>query len=199
MKMVSKHWVLLVMSLLLGPSVMAQVTGTINTDQGMEKYIPGTIVYIEHVDEDFPPPSKNPQMNQKGLMFVPRILPVVKGTTVDFLNSDDVLHNVFSPDACVDKFNLGTWPKNEIRSFTFKNEGCESVLLCNVHPEMEAFILVLQNPYFSVVDASGKFSIDQALSGKYILNVWNERLRAKAQEINIPASGRMDAAFFLKK
>ena len=91
-------------------------------------------------------------MDQKNLAFVPHVLPVVVGTTVDFLNSDQVLHNVFTPDKCAGKFNLGTWPKGETRSVKFDQTGCSPVMLCNVHPEMEGFVVVLQNPYAGVTD-----------------------------------------------
>ncbi|KKL67154.1 hypothetical protein LCGC14_2137840, partial [marine sediment metagenome] len=109
------------------------------------------------------------------------------------------LHNVFTPDACANKFNLGTWPKNEMRSFTYDKLGCESVLLCNVHPEMEAFVLVLQNPYFAVPDGSGNFRIDNVPPGRYTLKVWNDRLRAEEQEISVSNSGITDLQIHLEK
>jgi plastocyanin len=178
---------------------VAQIEGKVGTDPGKEKYLPNTVVYIDFVDKEINPPAINPKMNQKGLKFIPHVLPVVEGTTVDFLNSDDVLHNVFSPDACADKFNLGTWPKNEVRSFKYEKLGCESVLLCNVHPEMEAFVIVLQNPYFAVSDASGNFKIENVPPGNYTLKVWNERLRSKDQEISVAASGLKDLKIHLGK
>ena len=70
------------------------------------------VVYIEKIEsQTFPAPKEHALMDQKGLKFHPRVLPILAGTTVDFLNSDDVLHNVFCPDACAEKVNLGTWPK----------------------------------------------------------------------------------------
>lgn len=87
-------------------------------------------------------------MDQKGLTFVPHVLPILVGTTVDFKNSDDVLHNVFTPSKAGDRFDLGTWGKGQMKSFTFKKPG-EVVILCNVHPEMEAYIVVVETPYFA--------------------------------------------------
>ncbi len=79
------------------------------------------VVYIEKIEsQSFPAPKEHALMDQKGLKFHPHVLPILAGTTVDFLNSDDVLHNVFCPDGCADKVNLGTWPKGEKRSYTFK-------------------------------------------------------------------------------
>src|SRR5579859_5830247 len=69
------------------------------------------VVYVDMAGKVFPKPELHAKMNQKNLQFDPHVLPVIVGQTVDFLNSDSVLHNVFSPDACADRFNLGTWPQ----------------------------------------------------------------------------------------
>ena len=68
------------------------------------------------------PPRRPTPLDQRNLVFEPHVLPVLVGTTVDFLNSDAVQHNVFSPDACADKFNLGTWPKGQ-RALLHVQEG----------------------------------------------------------------------------
>ena len=54
---------------------------------------------------------------------------IQKSQAVDFLNSDSVLHNVFTPDSCADHFNLGTWPQGQTKNFTFK-KTCFAALLC---------------------------------------------------------------------
>lgn len=180
-------------------STFSQITGKIEVDPGKEKYLANNVIYIDHVDGNFSPPDTHPVMNQVGLQFKPYVLPLLLGTTLDFLNSDDVLHNVFSPDKCADKFNLGTWKKNEIRSHTYEKLGCESVLLCNVHPEMEAYVIVLQNPYFAVSDANGDFQIENVPAGKYTLKVWNERLSADDQEITVSTTGVSKLSFKLTR
>ncbi len=180
-------------------SSLSQIIGKVNTDVSKTKYKENTVVYIEHFDGNFAPPANNPVINQLGLKFLPHVLPVVVGTTVDFINSDDVLHNVFSPDSCADKFNLGTWPKNETNTYKYEKIGCESVLLCNVHPEMEAYVIVLQNPYFTVTDKEGNFNIENIPPGDYTLKVWNEKLKAKEEQITIPESGTIQVNFELIK
>jgi plastocyanin len=83
------------------------------------------VVYIDAIPgKSFEPPKEHAKMDQKNMTFIPHVLPILAGTAVDYLNSDDVLHNVFSPDKCAQKFNLGTWPKGQIRSYTFKEAGC---------------------------------------------------------------------------
>ncbi len=144
-----------------------EITGKVTAAK--KKYLPNAVIYIDSVKGDFKPPEKHPVMNQKNLVFQPHVLPILAGTTVDFLNSDDVAHNVFSPDESAGKFNLGTWPKGQIKSYTFEKRCknvCDAVLLCNVHPEMEAFVVMMQNPYFSTTDEEGNFSIASVPAGK---------------------------------
>ena len=158
------------------------------------------VIYIESVaGKTFAPPTKHAEFNQKNLMFQPHVLAVLAGTTVDFLNSDDVMHNVFSPDQCADKFNLGTWPKGQIRSFTFKNAGCQAVVLCNVHPEMEAYVVVTGTPYFAVSAKDGSFEIKDVPPGTYTLKIWHEKLKGKDQTITVPEKGDVTANFTITR
>lgn len=158
-----------------------------------------TVIYVERVEGEFEPPEVAPTMDQQGLTFIPHVLPVVKGTQVNFLNSDKVLHNVFSPDKCTNKFNLGTWPKGEVRSYTFEEEGCFAVLLCNVHPEMEAFILSLQNPYFFVTDKDGAYEINGLPAGSYQLVAWHEKLKSTSQTVEVTETGAVLIDFALRR
>ncbi|MBI4564376.1 MAG: hypothetical protein HY716_06755 [Planctomycetes bacterium] len=136
-----------------------------------------TLVYIEEIPgKEFKPPEKNPVMDQKDKVFVPRILPVLVGTTVDFVNSDDFEHNVFSPDG--ETYNLGNWGKGEKRSYTFKRPGAY-VQLCKLHPEMVGYVVVLKTPYFAIADDNGNFRISDIPPGTWKAKVWNERLKPK--------------------
>ena len=176
----------------------SQITGKVVTESGKTKYKANTVVYIENAAGNFSPPAKHPQMDQKNLTFIPRVLPVLAGSTVDFLNNDDVLHNVFCPDKC-SKFDLGSYGRGVVKSYKYDKIGCQSVVLCNVHPEMEAYIIVLQNPYFSVTDKDGNFSIKGVPAGKYTLCVWNEKLKSAPKQITVPPSGKLDIDFTLAK
>ena len=151
------------------------------------------VVYIEAVPgKTFAPPKDHAKIDQKNLVFLPHVLPVLVGTTVDFLNSDAVLHNVFSPDACCSKFNLGTWPQGQSRSYTFKNE-CIAALLCKVHPEMEGFVLAVPTPYFAVTRADGSFSIPNLPDGSYNVKVWHSKLKSIHKTVAV--AGATQAAF----
>ncbi len=154
------------------------------------------VVYVAAVPgKTFAPKGKS-QMNQQNMKFAPHVLPVLEGTTVEFLNSDTVTHNVFSPDACAPKFNLGTWPKGETKSHTFA-KPCFAAILCMIHPEMEAFVAVLPTPYFSVTDASGAYSIVDVPDGSYTVKVWHPKL--KPTEKAVVVKGATTADFELAK
>jgi plastocyanin len=179
-----------------GPGLAGTIKGKVTIPRA--RSLADIVVYVDKAPGEFPPPKQHPVMDQKNLTFVPHVQPVVVGTTVDFLNSDQVLHNVFSPDKCANKFNLGTWPKGEVRSFAFDKGGCTPVLLCNVHPEMEAFVVVLQNPYFAVTDKSGLFVIRNVPEGKYTIRAWNRKFLEVAREVAVPKEGETSCDLGLK-
>jgi len=112
--------------------------------------------------------DKKATMDQKGLLFAPHILVVQTGTTVEFLNSDKVQHNVFWKG-----HNMGTWPQGERRPFKFTEPGVIT-LLCNVHPEMSGFIIVSPTPYFAETDADGSFTLANVPDGDYTITAWHE-------------------------
>ena len=155
------------------------------------------VVYVDKIaGQTFPAPAAHAKMDQKSMQFNPRVLAVLVGTTVDFLNSDAVLHNVFSPDACADRFNLGTWPQGQIKSFTFKKE-CFAALLCKVHPEMEGYIAAVPTPYFAVTAADGSYHIANVPDGTYTVKVWNPKLKATSKSVAV--KGATEANFEISK
>lgn len=144
----------------------------------------GVVVSLEKVAGTFRPPAKQSEMNQKGMKFVPHVMGVLKGGTVKFTNDDSVRHNVFTPDG--EQYNLGTWAKGESKTYTFKSTGVYHQL-CNVHPEMGAVVVVLDNPYFAVTGDDGKFHIDGVPPGTYTLKTWSEKLGESKKEITVAA------------
>ena len=159
-----------------------------------------SVVYIDAIaGKTFPAPKEHTVMDQKGLLFVPHIMVVQQGATVEFLNSDNVQHNVFWTSVGGDKkagHNLGTWPKGEKRPFTFDKPGVVP-LFCNVHPEMEAYIIVSPTPYFAETDDSGSYKIKDVPDGSYTVIVWHEG--AKNQSKPLTVAGGAKADFTLSK
>ena len=143
------------------------------------------LVYIDRVEgKNFTPPAKPVFMGQKDMVFKPHVLPVLKGTKVDFTNNDAIVHNVFSPPGSAKKFNLGTYGVGVTKYETF-NELGEVTLLCNVHPEMLGFIIILQNPYFDLTDKSGNFEIKDVPAGTYKLMAWHEKLQQVSLQVTV--------------
>jgi len=155
------------------------------------------VVYVDSIPgKTFAPPAEHKVMDQKNLVFAPKVLPVLVGTTVDFHNSDAVLHNVFSPDACCDKFNLGTWPQGQSKSQKF-DKVCNATILCKVHPEMEAFILAVPTPYFAVTKADGGFTIPGVPDGSVTVKVWHPKCKPTQKLMTV--AGATEADFTIQK
>lgn len=147
------------------------------------------VVYVETIAGTFR--GERVKMGQQNKVFLPYVLPVVKGATVEFQNSDDLEHNVFGVGA--DEFNLGNWTKGIVREHSFDKLG-DVIILCNVHKEMEAHVLVLQNPYFARLDNSGNFRIANVPPGDYVVKLWY-RGKVKKQSVKAPATGSITVEF----
>jgi plastocyanin len=154
-----------------------------------------SVVWIEAIPgKTFPPAEKIPVMDQKGLMFQPHIMAVPVGTTVEFLNSDNVQHNVFWASISGNKklgHNMGTWPKGEKKPFKFDQPGVAS-LLCNVHPEMSGYIVVTPTPYFAESDASGEFTIAGVPDGSYTVTAWHEGAKNQSKPVTVAGGASVD-------
>ncbi len=147
------------------------------------------VVFVESVPGTFH--GNHAKMDQLNKVFIPYVLPIVQGGTVEFHNSENLQHNVFGVGA--DEFNLGTYNQGMSRPYTFNKPG-EVDVLCNVHPEMQAFILVLQNPYFAQPESNGQYRIANLPPGEYVLKAWYQG-KSKKQTVKVPASGSVSANF----
>lgn len=148
-------------------------------------------VYVDAIaDKKFDPPKDHVVVDQRKMAFLPHVVAVQQGTTVDFLNSDPVGHNVYWPSISGNKklsHNLGTWPKGEKKPFQFNDLGTAS-LLCNVHPEMSGYVVVVPTPYFAVTDKEGNFEIKNIPAGRYTLKTWSEDGKPTTQAVDVSAA-----------
>jgi plastocyanin len=158
-------------------------------------------VYVDAIPgKKFDPPAQHVTIDQRKMTFAPRVTVVLQGTTVDFLNSDPVGHNVYWPSISGNKklaHNLGTWPKGEKKAFQFNDLGVAS-LLCNVHPEMSGYVVIVSTPYFAVTDKDGAFELKDVPPGTYTLKTWSEDGKPTTQTITV-TSGATSVELTVKK
>ena len=158
------------------------------------------VVYVERVPAGAesalvrPPPAR-PQLAQKDETFMPRVIPVMVGTTVDFPNLDPIYHNVFSLSPSR-RFDLGKYRRGRSKSVVFDRKGLVKVY-CDIHSEMEAFVLVLPHRAFAQPGSDGTFALPELPPGRYELRVWHPDLHEIAREVVVPASGdlKVDLSF----
>lgn len=170
------------------------ITGKVTAGKGI------SVVWVEAVaGKTFPKPDKPLTMDQHSLLFQPHIMVAPVGATVEFLNSDNVQHNIFWPAISGNKklsHNMGTWPKGQTRSFMFDTPGIVP-LLCNVHPEMSGYIIVTPTPYYATTDEAGDFKIDNVPAGTYTVTAWHEGYKNQSKPVTV--SGETKADFTLAK
>jgi len=154
------------------------------------------VVYIEGPVGAKPAPPKTPLqiVVQKDAQFSPHILPVVVGTTVEWPNNDSIYHNAFSMSEAK-PFDLGLY-KDKAKHLTFDKPGRVDVF-CSIHSAMHCVILVLQNPFYAVADARGRYAIANVPAGTYQLKAWHERLPAQTKEIVVTDQGDVKVDFTL--
>jgi plastocyanin len=171
---------------LAGASRANEIKGKVSV-QGI-KSAENIAVYVDVIaDKKFDAPKDHVVIDQRKMAFIPHVVAVEQGTTVDFLNSDPVGHNVYWPSISGNKklsHNLGTWPKGDKKPFQFNDLGTAS-LLCNVHPEMSGYVVVVPTPYFAVTDKDGNFEIKNVPAGKYTLKTWSEDGKPTTQAVDL--------------
>ncbi|HET9596173.1 MAG TPA: plastocyanin/azurin family copper-binding protein [Anaeromyxobacteraceae bacterium] len=158
------------------------------------KYLEDTVVYLKEVPGSYP--KKTHPYDQKGMRFIPHVMTITVGDTVDFLNHDNLVHNVYSSDG--EGYNLGSFKQDEKRSHTFEKQGVYGQL-CSIHPEMQGYIFVGQNPYAAAVDKKGEFEIKNVPPGSYKLAVWNSHLKAPEKPVTVAAGKPVEESFSLKR
>ncbi len=181
----------------LFPAVGNTITGKVHTwdVDGVPQESGTALVFLERLgqQETHVNHRDNPALAQESLQFSASILPVVRGATVDFPNDDTVLHNVFSLSRTA-PFDLGIYKQGTSRSVHLEETGLVRVY-CNLHPEMAASIVVLENPYFSLTDEGGSYVISGIPDGEYTVRAWNDRQGEGSQEIEI-AGGELVEVYF---
>lgn len=153
----------------------------------------GVVLYLQAVGGSAPLRSAAPRqsrtpapaLRQRDERFTPHVLPILAGTTVEFPNDDDVFHNVFSLSSAK-TFDLGRYARGSSRSVIFPTKGVVQVF-CHIHADMNGIVLVLDNPFFVVPDADGRFVFDGVPPGAYQLVAWHERVKPLSTPVRVDA------------
>lgn len=155
------------------------------------------VIFVDDLEGPIPVPEPPAVLNQKELRFVPHVLVVPVGTWVEFPNSDPVSHNVFSiSDA--KRFNLGMYSRGTVRRLKFDRPGVVE-LLCNVHMEMAAYILVVKNPFFARSEPDGTYRIEGVPTGRHRLRCWHQALGTQERDVEVPATGSVTVNFLMTR
>jgi plastocyanin len=146
-----------------------------------------SVVYLETAPQpafETPPPGRA-VLDQRNETFVPPVLAITAGSTVEFPNSDRVYHNVFSLSK-PRRFDLGRYPRGRSRSVVFDRPGVVRVF-CEIHSHMSAYILVFAHRFFAVTDAEGRYRLEAVPPGSYTLALWNDGAVRARRELRVEA------------
>jgi plastocyanin len=163
------------------------VSGSVTTKGGPLQH---AVVWIDVPSPPKVPARKTPVMDQRNLTFLPRVLAVQVGSSVDFPNHDRVFHNVFSLREGK-RFDLGLYPVGAHKRVKFDKPGlCR--LFCNIHPNMAADIMVVDSPFYDVSDRGGRFSIPGVPDGSYTFHAWRPGAKTIDGKVSVGAGKRLE-------
>ncbi len=188
--------VLLAVLALAAPSRAGTIAGRIQvTDKGGRpaRDLTEAVVWVEGA-KSRPRPGRA-SMSMRSKAFVPHVLSVPLGSTVDFPNEDPILHNVFSVSG-ENRFDLQLYKRPKSGSWTFQKPGVVRVY-CNIHPQMSAVVLVTDSPHAAKVGADGSFRLEGVPPGRYTLRAWHERGGEASLPLEVMGEGEVGAQLVL--
>jgi len=156
--------------------------------------VENAFVYIKDGlgDVSFPVPAQPVVIDQRGCLYHPRIVGALTHQEVKFLNSDALLHNVHGKPENSSAWNFGMAVKGSERSVRIAKPEVMVSTRCDVHPWMQAYIGVLDHPYFQVTGADGRFALEHVPPGSYVVGVWHERFGTREAKVTLAPHGTAD-------
>ena len=174
------------------------------SDTETEYYVVGgsgglgnVFVYVKEGLEgrSFPAPSGSVMLNQEGCRYTPHVFGVRVGQTLTIRNSDATLHNIHATPANNDEFNMGQPIQGMEFERTFDSAEVMVPFKCDVHGWMNAWVGVLDHPYFAVTGDDGKFDISELPPGDYVVEAWHEELGTQTQNVTVSEGGTAEVSF----
>ena len=173
---------------------------TENEVVGKDGAIGNVFVYVKDGlgDRTFPAPSAPVLLDQKGCHYAPHVLGIQVGQPLQIVNSDDTLHNIHGLPKANREFNQGQPIQGMKMTHTFSTKEVMIPFKCDVHAWMNAWIGVLDHPYYAVTSTDGTFSLKGLPPGTYTIEVWHERLGTQTQTVTVGEKETKDVAFTFK-
>ena len=140
-------------------------------------------------------PADPVMIDQRGCVYLPRVVGVRVGQVLQIRNSDALLHNVHSSSSRDNTFNVGQPMAGMVNQFRLKNEEIMLRLKCDLHSWMTAFVGVVTHPYFAVSHEGGTFEIANVPAGTHTIQAWHERYGPLTQTVKVAAGGTTTVEF----
>jgi plastocyanin len=142
--------------------------------------------------QKYPAPSQKVVFNQEGCQYIPHVVAMMVGQTLEVVNDDPTLHNVHTLSKLNAPFNIAQ-PKQGMRMDRTFDHAETFKVKCEVHPWMAAYIAVFDNPYYAVTGKDGQFSIKGLPAGDYVLEAWHERFGTRTIHVKVGPKGTSTA------
>jgi plastocyanin len=176
------------------PLSASYTSRTITPQADPPREIRNVVVYLQGMPPT-PVTPRRAELRQEGELFVPHVLPIARGSLVDFTNEDPFYHNVFSLSRA-GTFDLGRFPRGQSRSREFGRPGLVKVF-CHLHSDMSAVVLVFDHPWFTTLQDDGTFIIGNVPPGPRTVSAWHERVGEARRTVDVPAGGDASVEFEL--
>ncbi len=176
---------------------MSATNKTSDTFVGSDGHLGNVFVYVKEGLEGqrFPPASGNVELNQQGCRYTPHVMGIRVGQTLTITNSDPTLHNIHASPSANDEFNMGQPIQGMTFERTFDTAEVMVPFKCDVHGWMNAYIGVLDHPYFAITGTDGMFDLNALPPGDYVIEAWHESLGTQTQNVTVATGQTADVSF----
>ena len=180
------------------PNCVAAATDTMSsTYVGSDGHLGNVFVYVKEGlgEMTFPAPTDIVTLNQEGCRYIPHVMGIQVGQTLNIINSDATLHNIHAIPEVNAEFNMGQPMQGMEFERTFDQPEVMVPMRCDVHGWMNSYIGVLDHPFFAVTGEDGMFDISTLPPGDYVLEAWHEALGTQTQNVTVTTGGTAEVSF----